>query len=124
MTAAIETIWGVFQANGGLFGEISYIVGKITGRSHCSLCDITHGRTSEKAAMVACREASEAPLLLVHLNEQSEALAAFTSGLTPCVVAESASNGFAMLLDADALEECAGEVDRFEAALEEAKAAL
>jgi hypothetical protein len=120
----VKTIWGIFQANGGLIGEVSYMVGKLTGKSHCSLCDITHGRWSEKSEMVDCRESSEAPFLLVHLNEQSDALAAFTAKKTPCVVAELTNGEFVMLLDSEKLESCVGEFSSFEAAFNAAKSEL
>ena len=39
---------GVYHADGSLLGELRYIWGKLRGTAHCTLCDITHGRLSEK----------------------------------------------------------------------------
>jgi len=34
---------GIYNADGSLLGEVSYVLAKYTGRGHCELCDITHG---------------------------------------------------------------------------------
>jgi hypothetical protein len=34
---------GVYDADGTPRGEIAYWVGARLGRTHCALCDITHG---------------------------------------------------------------------------------
>ena len=39
----IKRILGIYNADGGLWGEMRYITGRIFGKSHCALCDITHG---------------------------------------------------------------------------------
>ena len=56
------------------------------------------------------------PFELVHLNEQSEALEAFTTGGTPCVVGESGGT-LHLLLGPEGLETCEGQVSAFEEAL-------
>ena len=40
--ARYQELVGVYHADGSLLGEARYVVGKILGRAHCSLCDITH----------------------------------------------------------------------------------
>jgi hypothetical protein len=56
---------GVYHAEGSLLGELRYVWGKLRGTAHCALCDITHGRLSEKSAFKSLRERlpvpSEAP---------------------------------------------------------------
>ena len=32
---------GVYDADGGLLGELAYLTGRILGIAHCALCDIT-----------------------------------------------------------------------------------
>jgi hypothetical protein len=39
----IARLIGVYNAEGSLRGELAYLLGKLTGRAHCALCDITHG---------------------------------------------------------------------------------
>ena len=36
---------GVYNANGGIVGELSYVLGKVKGSAHCALCDISHGKS-------------------------------------------------------------------------------
>ena len=38
----VESIWGVYHADGGLIGELKYVAGALFKGQHCSLCDITH----------------------------------------------------------------------------------
>lgn len=33
---------GVYNADGGLFGELRYLVGNARGTAHCALCNIAH----------------------------------------------------------------------------------
>ena len=119
MSTTVLEVFGIYNANGGLFGELAYVFGKLRGTTHCALCDITHSGIREKAAFKDCKRELPFPLHTPHINEQSAALAAFTSGKHPCVVARTAS-GFVMLLDADQLEACRADVGEFRAALEAA----
>ena len=118
-----ETLWGVYHANGGLVGELTYVLGKLRGTAHCSLCDITHA-IRMKPEWKALEASLEIPFRLVHLNEQGSRLAALTRGTTPCVVGES-EEGLSVLLGPEELEACGGSVGRFrgrlEAALEAAR---
>ncbi len=116
-------ISGVYQADGGLLGELRYVVGKLRGTAHCALCDITHGMTGKKAGFTRCEAGLDIPVELVHLNERSPALRAFTEARTPCVVGHTDS-GLVMLLDATQLTQLGGSVRRFDAALREALAAV
>ncbi len=117
----VTKISGVYQADGGVLGELRYVVGKLRGSAHCALCDITHGLTGKKAAFSRCEKSLGVPVELVHLNERSPALRQFTEGKTPCVVGHGGS-GLVMLLDAHALNGLTGSVVQFEAALREALA--
>ena len=114
----MQRIYGVYHADGGLLGELRYVLGKLLGTAHCSLCDITHGAVSMKSTFRACMERLGVPVELVHLNEQSSELETFTAGRTPCVVGETAE-GFRLLLSADELDLMAGDVEPFEAVLGE-----
>ena len=113
---AFERLIGVYHADGGLMGELSYLVGKVRGVAHCALCDITHQTLWTKPEWRGLVSRLGKPFDLVHLNEQSEALEAFTTGGTPCVVGESGGT-LHLLLGPDALETCEGQVSAFEEAL-------
>ena len=51
----IVRLTGVYNAKGSLLGEVRYAVGRRLGRSHCALCEITHGRVRETAAWLHAR---------------------------------------------------------------------
>jgi hypothetical protein len=110
----------VYHANGGIVGELAYVVGKLRGTAHCALCDITHGAVRMKPAFAALQQRCPVPVRLVHLNERPPELAKVSRGRTPCVVGESRVGGRAVwreLLAPDDLERCAGSVEAFETAL-------
>lgn len=118
---SITKVSCVYHADGGLVGELRYIVGKLRGTVRCDLCDITHGLTGKKAEFARCEASLGIPIELLHLNERSAALRAFTEGKTPCVVGHGAA-GLSMLLDAQTLAQMAGSVRQFEDALRAALA--
>lgn len=114
----VERLVGVYDADGGLAGELRYVAGTLAGR-HCSLCDITHGRVRAKPAWQACRRAFPVPLEAVHRNEREPDLAAATDGHLPCVAGRE-DGRWRVVLDRDALDACHGDVGAFEAALRRA----
>ena len=61
---------GIYDADGTLVGELRYALGKLTGRSKCALCDITHGwnPTGSRQWKQACA-ASPVELDLIHRDE-------------------------------------------------------
>ena len=59
---------GVYNADGTVFGELSYFVGKRLGRAHCALCDITHGLVRERPAWQECVAALPVPFEMFHRN--------------------------------------------------------
>lgn len=40
--AGVVEVVGVYDADHTLAGEVAYVVGKLLGRRHCALCDVTH----------------------------------------------------------------------------------
>ena len=69
----------VYDADGGLAGELRYVVGHLLGRAECSLCDITHGTVKRKAAfdeLVGAVEADGHGVEVHHRNEQTPSQAA------------------------------------------------
>ncbi len=113
------TLWGVYHANGGLVGELTYVIGKLRGTVHCGLCDITHASVRVKPEWKSLEATLEVPFKLVHLNEQPPRLVALTRGSTPCVVGDS-EDGLSVLLGPEDLEACDGSVQRFRERLDEA----
>ena len=115
-SARIDRIIGVYNADGSVLGELRYLVGRTLGQRHCELCDITHGRLRKNEEFAALQADFGVPLEVVHLDERPPDLASFTNGLAPCVVAET-TDGYRMLLKADDLARCGGDVGRFADAL-------
>ena len=108
----IEKIYGIYHADGGIIGELSYVWGKITGTAHCSLCDITHKGISMKRDWKDFTNGLDLEFELLHLNEQTQVLADFTAGKTPCIVGEE-SGEMKILVDAKSLEGCNKSVSSF-----------
>jgi hypothetical protein len=120
--AVTHRLWGVYHANGGLLGELSYVLGKLRGTAHCALCDVTHGIRMKKE-WKAFAASLDVPFELVHLNEQQPELAAITLGSTPCVVAETEA-GFRTLLGPKQLDAVGGSVRLFREVLREVREAV
>ncbi|MBA2299083.1 MAG: hypothetical protein H0W14_13725, partial [Actinobacteria bacterium] len=50
MSRAIERLNLVYDARGGVVGELAYAIGRARGTRHCALCGLTHGRVRERPA--------------------------------------------------------------------------
>lgn len=95
---------GVYHADGGILGELRYVLGKTLGSTHCALCDITHGSLRRKPQWDQACAAFPVPIRLVHLNERSaEETKACTLG-TPTVLARYADGTIRPLLAPGDLE--------------------
>ena len=46
----VSELIGVYNADGGLVGEATYLVGHLLGRTQCALCDVTHSPVRRKPA--------------------------------------------------------------------------
>ena len=105
---------GVYDADGGLAGELRYVVGHLLGTAECALCDITHSPVRRKRTWDAMVAELDAPFDLRHRNEltEVETLALTPMGL-PVVAAELADGAWVELLGRDALDACDGDVDTF-----------
>jgi hypothetical protein len=111
-------LYAVYDADGTLAGELSYLVGKLRGTRACALCDISHGWNP--VGKKAWRDARQGArnLLWLHRDEQPEVLRKVTAGQLPAVVLVKADEA-AILIDAVALRGCAGDFAAFEALLEQ-----
>jgi hypothetical protein len=116
----VVALTGVYHANGSLRGELAYALGKVARRTHCALCDVTHGTVREKPGWRAARATLPVPFEAVHLDERTPEVAAASAGWTPCVVAHTADGAVHRLLGPDALESAQGSPDALVAALRDA----
>ncbi|MDE0139715.1 MAG: hypothetical protein OXM57_12890 [bacterium] len=77
---------GIYNADGGLSGELRYAVDKVLGRSDCGLCELTHGWNAfgKRSWREACRS-SAVPIELIHRDVATESQLA-TAGSLPAVL--------------------------------------
>lgn len=116
--ALITRIVGVYDADGGLRGEIAYLAGKLTGH-HCTLCDITHSPVRRRRAWGEYVATLPVPFDVMHRNERTPDIEKATAGREACVVAERQDGHIAFLLDSEDLA-AAGDVAGLALALEAA----
>ena len=116
--AAITRIVGVYDADGGLRGEIAYLAGKLTGH-HCTLCDITHSPVRRRHAWDEYVATLPVPFDVVHRNERTPEVEKATAGREACVVAECQDGHIAFLLGNEDLA-AAGDVAGLARALDTA----
>lgn len=109
---------GIYNADGGLRGEVSYVLGHLVGTANCALCDITHSPLVKKKAWKEMEKRLESELghqmVLRHRNETTEAEAKASAGREPCVLIEGDDGELSMILDWNDLAAAAGRVDTFE----------
>lgn len=99
-------IVAVYNANGGIMGELSYVVGKVLGKTHCALCDISHGNSIKTKAQWRERVASfPIPVQAVHINEMDEATKRVSQGQSPVVVYLDRKDDH-IIMTAEELESC------------------
>jgi hypothetical protein len=111
----ITRLVGVYDADGTMRGELAYFVGARLGRTHCSLCEITHGLVRQRSAWKQCRAGLPVPFDTYHRDDQPAVVRA-AGGDAPFVVAET-ERGVVRLLGPEELSGCAGSIDRFATAL-------
>ena len=102
---------GVYDADGTKRGELMYWIGARLGRTHCALCEITHGIVRQRDDWRRCRDELAVPFEVYHRDDQPSGVRAATDGATPVIVAET-TRGFVPLLFPTDLEVCDGAPDR------------
>ncbi len=119
----VDRILGVYNADGGLVGELRYIVGHMLGTVSCALCDITHSPIRRKREWDALVAELGVHVDLRHLNELDDREAAAVGDRAPLVLVER--NGMLEpLLDAAQLDALDGSVSAFGVAVRDALANL
>jgi len=117
-----KSLIGVYKADGGLVGEVSYFLGHLVGVKECSLCDITHSPIMKKKAFkefeARLRAERGIDIRLVHMNERTEAELAASKGREPCVLLQYEDGSISMFLDYEELRAAGGRVNSFEKLVE------
>lgn len=111
---SIVRLVGVYDADGGVRGELAYVIGHLLGRVECALCDITHSPVRRKRSWDALVAALPVPIVTVHRNELPPDVApVVSSDRLPAVYAVRADGSAAELVGRDELRELDGSVDSF-----------
>jgi hypothetical protein len=113
----VTELVGVYDADGGLLGEAAYVWGRLRGTRHCGLCDITHSTVRRKGEWDRMAARLPVPVRLLHLNELDDELAAAVAATRAPVVLAREVDGWRELIGAAELDEMAGSVSAFEAAV-------
>jgi hypothetical protein len=113
MTLPIERLVAIYAADGGLSGELKYVLGKLSGRAHCSLCDITHSPIRRKREWDDLVRHLGVPVDLVHRNEVPPNISALGGLFPPAVYAITRSSPPILVLAGADLEPLAGSVNSF-----------
>ena len=107
----VDKVIGIYNARGSITGELAFLFGRLTGRTECVLCDITHGTFKKKTAFSCAQQTLGVPFEILHLDELDSTLYSFKES-APCVVAVRGSDCLLLLSNAE-LALCGGNVDRF-----------
>lgn len=115
---ARKTLIGVYKADGGIIGELSYFFGHLIGIRECSLCDITHSPFKKKGEFKRLEnqlnQEFDLDFRLVHMNERTEKELAASAGREPCVLLAHEDGSLSMFLDFQELKAADGSVKSFE----------
>ncbi len=115
---ARKTLIGVYTADGGIIGELSYFLGHLIGIRECSLCDITHSPFKKKGEFKRLEnqlnQEFDLNFRLVHMNERTEKELAASAGREPCVLLAHEDGSLSMFLDFQELKAADGSVKSFE----------
>ena len=75
MSRVVDRLSLVYDARGGVVGELAYAIGRARGTQHCALCGLTHGRARERPAWRAFRASLPVPVQAFHLNDRPDDVA-------------------------------------------------
>lgn len=114
MTDPRATLIGIYKADGGVIGELSYFFGHLVGVRSCSLCDITHSPVKKKSAFKKLEQEllkdHGIAIKMIHLNERNDRELKASAGREPCVLLEYPDQSISMFLDAVDLKALSGSV--------------
>jgi len=113
----LQSIVGVYDADGTLFGEITYWCRARIGRAHCALCEISHGTFRAKSEWLSLVAGARVRVEMWHRDDAPSDVLDAMGGRFASVAART-DRGVIVLLDPDDLAECGGDIGRFADALD------
>lgn len=112
MAHDLTELIGVYDADSTLMGEVSYWINARLGRTHCSLCEITHGLFTVKKEWSECRRSLAVPFHTYHRDDAPSDVLAVAGGRFPLVIGRTEA-GLRILLGPEELETFGGSTVRF-----------
>ena len=114
MTETRATLIGIYKADGGVIGELSYFFGHLIGIKSCSLCDISHSPVKKKSSFKKLEQEllrdHGIAIKMIHLNERNDRELKASAGREPCMLLEYPDQSISMFLDAVDLKALSGSV--------------
>jgi len=114
MTNIRGTLIGIYKADGGIVGELTYFFGHLIGVRSCSLCDISHSLVTKKSSFKSLEkhllEEHGIAVRMIHLNERNEREQKASEGREPCMLLEYPDQSMSMFLDSRDLKALSGSV--------------
>lgn len=114
MTNIRGTLIGVYKADGGIVGELTYFFGHLVGVRSCSLCSISHSPIKKKSSFKALERHLLAEhgiaVRMIHLNERNERERLASEGREPCILLEYPDETISMFIDSSDLTALSGSV--------------
>jgi hypothetical protein len=114
MTKTRGTLIGIYKADGGIVGELSYFFGHLIGVRSCNLCDITHSPIMKKSSFKALERHLLAEhgvaVRMLHMNERNEREQKASEGREPCILLEYPDESISMFIDSADLATLSGSV--------------
>lgn len=122
MTETRGTLIGIYKADGGIVGELSYFFSHLVGVRRCSLCDISHSPIMKKPSFKALEKHLLAQhaiaMRMIHLNERNEREQKASEGREPCILLEYPDRSISMFLDSSDLTALSGSVSSLKKLIE------
>ena len=114
VTQTRATLIGIYKADGGIIGELSYFFGHLVGARSCSLCDISHSPIKKKSSFKSLERELLAEhgiaIKMIHMNERNERELKASEGREPCMLLEYPDQSISMFLDYVDLKALSGSV--------------
>lgn len=112
MTSNVTEFIGVYDADSTLIGEVSYWIGARLGRTHCSLCELTHGLFTKKSEWKECATTLAVPFHTFHRNDAPADVLAVINGRFPAVLIRT-DDALSIVLTKSELEKFEGRTSDF-----------
>lgn len=116
-SARIVTLYGVYDADATILGELGYWFGARLGVRHCSLCDITHTLFRQRAQWQELQQELKdnygVNFQAFHRNDQPAEVRKVINGNYPAVVAQDESGKLTLFMDDASISRCDGSPEQF-----------